>query len=302
MSDKDTSALTNRRRASVAGAVATLLFHGLVVVVLLTLWLRYSPADLTERTWPPVDSSEVLFGGEYVMTDDLPIPDAKGQSEASGSPSDASAAPADPADTPDASAPAAPAPALTSEVSSPAKASKAETPVPASKVKPTEATPATPSPSQSTPTQAEIEAARRREQEAREKQVKEQVASNMKFKKNGSSGSSTGDSSTPGGNPGQPDGNASTGALSGKPGVSLNGRTIASWKEPPSAPMGTITIRVTVNRQGIVTDASYASGTGPAATSTSARNSCVAAARASRFSVDTSAPPAQTGTITYHFR
>ena len=284
-----------------AGAAATLLFHAAVVGVLLMLWLKYSPADTTERTWPPVDSSELLFGGEYVMTGDVPLPDISGESAPSAASGETSAADSHVNDASDDITPPAPAPVLTSSASSPAKATKPETPVTETKVKPSEATPATPSPAKSTPTQAEIDAAKKREQEALEKKMKENVAANMKFKKGNGSGSSDNASSS-GGNPGQPNGNSNTGALSGQPGVNMNGRTLASWKQPASGPMGTITIRVTVNRQGAVTEASYSSGTGPAATSTAARNSCLAAARASRFSVDTSAPPTQTGTITYHFR
>ncbi len=52
--------------------LATLLFHVIVVVILASLYLRYSPSEQAERKWPPVDSSEVLFGGEFVMTGDSP--------------------------------------------------------------------------------------------------------------------------------------------------------------------------------------------------------------------------------------
>ena len=298
--------MTSRpRKSAVAGVVATLLFHAIIVVVLLMLWLRYSPADLTERTWPPVDSSELLFGGEYVMTGDFPVATPDGAApDAAASEAAPEAGDAAEADASDDITPPAPAPVLTQEKPSPAKATKAETPPPASKARPSDTTPATPNTAKSTPTQAEIEAARRREQQAREEQAKANVAANMRFGKGQvATGSNNSSSNTAqGGSPGQANGNAATGALSGQPGVSMNGRTLAAWKQPSSAPMGTITIRVTVNRQGAVTEAVYASGTGPAATSQSARQSCVSAARASRFSVDETAPASQTGTITYHFR
>ena len=58
------------RRNQLIALLATVLFHAAVVVVLLTLCLRYSGAESNERVWPPVDSSEVLFGGEYVMVGD----------------------------------------------------------------------------------------------------------------------------------------------------------------------------------------------------------------------------------------
>ena len=104
------------------------------------------------------------------------------------------------------------------------------------------------------------------------------------------------------GSAGSPNGNATVGAVSGSPGFNLKGRTLADWHRPASAPLGTITIRVSVNRQGKVTSASYLSGTGAAAASQSARQSCIAAARQSQFSVDEDAPASQTGTITYNFK
>ena len=58
------------RRNHLIALLATVLFHAAVVVVLLTLYLRYPGSERNERTWPPVDSSEVLFGGEYVMVGD----------------------------------------------------------------------------------------------------------------------------------------------------------------------------------------------------------------------------------------
>lgn len=255
--------------------MATLLFHGAVLAVLMALYLRYSPAEQADRTWSPVDSSEVLFGGEYVMVGDTPEQADNSDSPATESPEQA------PAPQPVAEAientgtPApAPAPAVTTERPSPAKAPKAK-------------------PEQPTgPTKAEREAAERarREQEAREN-----IASRVNFGKTGSKGKGEGKS-------GQTNGNSDSGAASGKPGFSLNGRTIEAWQTPPGAPLGTITVSVTVDRQGRVTNAVYASGTGAAAANTHARSACVSAARGSRFSVDLNAPAAQKGTITYHFK
>lgn len=63
---------SDNNRHRLIALFATVAFHVLVVVVLLTLYLRY-PGEADEaRTWPPVDSSEVLFGGEYVMIGDRP--------------------------------------------------------------------------------------------------------------------------------------------------------------------------------------------------------------------------------------
>ena len=265
---------SSSRRTHLIAMLLTVLFHAVIAVVLLTLCLRYTPEDEAERTWPPVDSSEVLFGGEFVMTGDSPE-----LSESADEPA--------PAEVADATPPAPlaeaventgtpsprPAPVITSERPSPAKVVKE--------------TPAEPT----GPSKAEIEAA---ERARREEETRQKIASQVKFGSAGTGASGTGKA-------GSPDGNSTTGSLSGTPGFNLKGRSIASWQTPPSAPLGTITVRVSVNRQGQVTDASYQSGTGAAAANTTARANCVRAARASRFSVDADAPAIQTGTITYRF-
>lgn len=255
--------------------LVTLLFHALVVVMLATLCLRYSPVQEAERTWPPVDSSEVLFGGEFVMTGDAPE-----HAESADEPAPAEVAevtpPAPQAESTVNTGTPAPktAPVVSTERTSPAKVVKETVKEPTG------------------PTKAEIEAAERAK---REEETRQKIASKVQF---GSAGSG----STGAGKAGVTDGNSSTGALSGTPGFSLKGRTLDSWQTPPSAPLGTITIRVSVNRQGQVTEASYQSGTGAAAANTAARANCVKAARASRFSVDADAPAVQTGTITYRFK
>ena len=220
--------------------LATLLFHVIVVVILASLYLRYSPSEQAERKWPPVDSSEVLFGGEFVMTGDSPE-----LAESSQEPAPAEVheptppAPQAPSVENTGTPAPTPAPVVTSERPSPAKVIK-ETPK-----EPTG------------PTKAEIEAAERAKREA---ETRQQIANKVQFGKSGT---------------------GSTGQ--GKAG-------------------STITVKVSVNRQGQVTEASYQSGTGAAAANASTRQNCVNAARASRFSVDNDAPAIQTGTITYRFQ
>lgn len=263
----------NRRNRLVA-VIATVAFHAAVVVVLLSIYLHYDGAEDPDRTWPPVDSSELLFGGEYVMVGDRPEYAQSTQSPAPSS-NDVAELPSSDAEALDNSGtPADPAPVVTSERPSPQK------------VKPQ------PTPEQSGPSKAEKEA----EERAKREQEKRQAIANRV----GANFAGTGGSEQ--GNAGSPDGNADMGAVSGTPGHNLKGRTIAHYERPPRGPLGTITIRVSVNREGEVTSASYASGTGQAATSAKTRQNCIAAARASRFSVDRSAPVSQTGTITYRFK
>lgn len=252
----------------------TVVFHAAVAVLLFTLYLRYSPEDQLSRTWPPVDSSEVLFGGEYVMIGDTP----------------------EQADNSDASAPAevsetTPPSPLAEALENTGKPAPQPAPVVSSQ-RPSPAKVIAEPPAESTgPSKAEIEAAERAK---RQEETRQKIASQMKF---GSAGAGADGQ----GKAGSPDGNSTTGVLSGTPGFNLKGRSLASWQTPPSAPLGTITVRVSVNRQGQVTEASYQSGTGAAAANTAARDNCVRAARASRFSVDSNAPAIQTGTITYRF-
>ncbi len=255
--------------------LATLLFHVIVVVILASLYLRYSPSEQAERKWPPVDSSEVLFGGEFVMTGDSPE-----LAESSQEPAPAEVheptppAPQAPSVENTGTPAPTPAPVVTSERPSPAKVIK-ETPK-----EPTG------------PTKAEIEAAERAKREA---ETRQQIANKVQFGKSGTG-------STGQGKAGSTNGNSSTGALSGTPGFNLKGRTMDLWSKPQPGPLGTITVKVSVNRQGQVTEASYQSGTGAAAANASTRQNCVNAARASRFSVDNDAPAIQTGTITYRFQ
>lgn len=267
--------MTPSRRNHLIAMLATLLFHAVVVVILVSLYLRYSPAEEATRIWPPVDSSEVLFGGEFVMTGDSPELAESSQEPAPAEVNEPTPPAPQAPSVENTGAPAPnPAPVLTSGRPSPAKVIK-ETPD-----KPTG------------PSKAEIEAAERAKREA---ETRQKIASKVQFGK-------TGTGSTGKGKAGSPDGNSSTGSLSGTPGFNLKGRTMDSWSKPKPGPLGTITIKVSVNRQGQVTDASYQSGTGAAAANASTRQNCVNAARASRFSVDNDAPAIQTGTITYRFQ
>lgn len=262
------------RRNQLIALLATVLFHAAVAVVLLTLCLRYSGSESNERVWPPVDSSEVLFGGEYVMVGDRQEM-AASTNEPAPAEAEAQEAPAPEAEAlVNSGEPAQPAPVVSSERPSPAKVEKK------------------PAPEKTGPTKAEIEAAERakREQEARQA-----IASKVQFGQKSTGGNGSGKA-------GSADGNATVGAVSGSPGFNLKGRSLADWHTPPAGPLGTITVRVTVNRQGKVTSASYSSGTGAAAASQSTRQSCINAAKMSQFSVDNDTPVSQTGTITYNFK
>ncbi len=260
----------NRRRS--ISLLSTVLFHAVIVVALLLIYLRFPGSEDNERTWPPVDSSEVLFGGEYVMIGDSPeladnssdLAPAEAEAESAVSPEVESLE--------NSGEPAPPAPVITSNRPSPAKAEPK------------------PAPEKTGPTKAEREAA---EKAKREQERSAAISNRVKFDKQGAGG-------TGAGNAGQPDGNSTVGAVRGTPGYNMKGRTLAKW-ENPRGPLGEITVNVTVNRQGRVIKAEYGSGKGAAASDRTARQSCISAALRSQFSVNNDAPAQQKGTITYSF-
>lgn len=267
------------QKSHLIALVLTVLFHAAVVALLCAVYLTYSPSEDADRTWPPIDSAEILLGGEYVMIGDTPEP-TPSQS--------ASPAPAEPQ-------PAPPAPQAESRVNSGEPAPQPAPVISSTRPSPAKAEVPEVKPEKTGPTKAEIEAAERAK---REEETRNRIASKVQFGKPGTSTSGSGSGKT-----GSPNGNSNTGAVSGQAGFNLGGRSIASWATPPKGPLGSITVSVGVDRHGRVTQASYHSGTGAAAASAQARANCIAAAKRSTFSVALdAAEPIQHGTITYNFR
>ncbi len=263
-------AMTDDKNKATA-AVATVAFHAVVALLLIWLGLTYS-GTTRKHDWPPADTSELLMEGEYVKLGETPVPNV--------SPKKTHAAddrkPAAPPEADDRSDAGEPAPSTP-----PVQTSKVESPV---KVKPE------PVPEKSGPTQAELEAQAKAKREA---ETQQRINQRVSFGKS-NSGKATG-------NPGSPNGNASSGALSGKPGFSLAGRTLEKWSAPRGRETGVIVVSVRVDREGKVVEATYRSGSGAVSTDDGARRSCEQAAMASRFSVDANARAEQMGTITYRF-
>lgn len=258
--------MINRNRRRTIAAIATVAFHAAVLAVMVCLFLSYDPASEPVREWPPADSSEILLGGEYVMTGDIPEPGhqdepAPEQSEAA----EASSPAPDP--TP---APPAPEPVLTANEPSPAKAK----------------------PSEESRQKAD---ARKAEEEKRLAEQKKQQEAAAAINSRVSFGKGSGQS-------GQPDGNSATGAVSGVSAAGLGNRTAVALPQPPRGPMGSIVIAIKVDRDGNVTSASYSSGTGAAAANADARRQCIAAAKRARFSASTTSPATQSGTLTYVYK
>lgn len=261
----------NNKIRRVAAAV-TLMVVAVAIVVILCLKLRYNP--LEERRWPPEDTSELLFEGEYVMAGDVAVPE---QSEPSRIPEQKMAPAQEAQDIANGGEQAPePAPLVASERNSPMKVAPK------------------PKPEKTGPSKEELE---RREQEKREREMAREINNRMKFGTTSASDAGKGTA----GKSGSPNGNAASGALSGTPGTSLSGRTLESWQKPSSTASGIVKVRVKVDASGRVVDVAYSGGSGAAAASAAIRKSCVAAARNSRFSVAQDGGQMQSGTITYRF-
>lgn len=65
--------MDSSRKDRILAAMITLLVTVAAVIVLCFCSLRFPPKDWEERH-PPEEESELLFGGEYVMLGDLPVP------------------------------------------------------------------------------------------------------------------------------------------------------------------------------------------------------------------------------------
>lgn len=72
--------MENNRRHRAIAAAATLLFHALLIAALVAGVLRYS-SEHDQPEWPPADSSEILFGGEFVMVGDQGASEAEAAAE-----------------------------------------------------------------------------------------------------------------------------------------------------------------------------------------------------------------------------
>lgn len=266
----ENSVHTDGNRSRLVALAVTAILCVLVCVMLAMLSLDYTSITVSEKSCR--DSSEILFGGEYVMTGDIPLPELNENISS-----------------------------LSEKVPVPAVEGITDAGV---------TDKATPSSLVASRHESEIKTVsntdnseslnKEREEQAR-KRREEETAANIS--KRVSFGVSSGSGEVfASGKSGSPDGNAPVGDLSGMPGTSLNGRTLASWSKPSATATGTIVVSVRVSRDGRVLRASYISGDGAVASSVSARRSCEQAARQSRFSVDMNAAAEQTGTITYRFK
>lgn len=268
--------MSESQRDQLIALAGTALVVILIVLALVLVHYRVDISAPDDRKWPPVDSSEIVFGGEFVKLGDMPFP--LEETDNSPMPDDSPSDPAvDGTDLADGADAVAEAPALVTSANE-------------STMKVTEK----PRPEKTGPTKEELaerERVRRQKEEAeKQAKIKDRMKSGFSNSKKGT------------GEAGSPNGNSDSGALSGLAGHDLRGRTAEAWGRPTSTLSGTVRIKVRVNRKGQVTGTpEYIGGTGPAAANAGVRRSCIAASRQSRFSVDMEAPAEQTGVITWRF-
>ena len=263
------------QKNKIAAFAATVLIHAALLLILLYSCLTYPPTDepipIAEMT-----KEEILFGGEFVMLGDNPWNetslDPAAQPESAENAEEVAVTENDMRDAGEAND--KPKQLVTTEKESPMKvAKKKETEKSKGATKSQEAE------------QEKIRA----QQNAQKQQINERVSF-------GKAGASTGSA-------GSPNGNATTGARAGKPGVGgLDGYTLESWGRPSSGVDGSVTIRVVVNARGKVTSAYYSKGSGSAAASAAVRESCRQASLASQFSVPQNTTQSAIGYITWNFK
>lgn len=262
----------NRRIA----LLSTLVFAALTALVVSLLKLSYNPSEAP--TWPPVDSAELLFAGEFVQVGDIPEPvnpdhTATADNDGSDQPT------ADGEDMTEAG-PVAPEPPATT-------VSKQPSPM---KVK--EQKPAEPGASKANDKPA---AEPKREQ----KQPERIPLKTVDFNKNKGKASNSGAA-------GSPDGNATQGALSGSVGYQMSGRSITVSAPSVSSKNEKlegkrVVITIFANPEGRLIGTPTIDAKRTTVGDAIVRRRCLEKAAQAKVSPNPDAPKSQQGTIIFNF-
>lgn len=266
--------MTESSKYRIIAFAVTVAIFAIAIALLFLVRLSFRPADGSQ--WPPVvDSTQLLFADEYVEIEPLaPVPNTGGR------PDDGASAPnPDANDLYNAGAKA--------EEVSPLTSSTVESPV---KVTPKEPqAPAGPS----------AEELAEQERQRREQQASEEAKNRV-----GRIGKIAGAKGDGEGSVGEGTGEATKrGSLRGSAGgYGLGGRGVTVSADGIDCPNpGKVTVKIWVNKQGVVTKAEIVPGS-TTITDGSVRNACLARARAAKVSPKNDAPDEQIGTITFNFK
>lgn len=265
--------MKGKDKDKIIGIIATVVFHAVLIIALVfaCLYYSYPPKDADERLLPKRE--DVLFGGEYVMIGDAELPSSEDFAQKSPETAEVSEQPTIEGNDMENSG-------ETGENASNLVEQGGESPMKTTKKS-----------EKSGATEAEMR--EEAERIKRQKETAEKISKRVSF--GNTSGKSTGKS-------GSVEGNSTTDVASGAPGVSgLEGYTLSSWGRPSSPVHGTVNIKVRVNARGKVISASYAGGSGSAASNAAVRRSCEQASLQSQFSVPNSTTTEGVGIITWRF-
>lgn len=270
--------MNNRNKNEMASALITLLLMAVVLCVLVFSHLHYQyPPENGKELQADLQQDSIMFGGEYVMLGNTPEPNPSEDMD-NEQPEQAEEVAEKPStegeDLEDAGQPAKqPKPLVQSKQESPMKVKE-------KKVEKKQKT---------GPSEEQIA---QKEKEKRNKNAVNSKIANA-FGKSGGSGK---------GKQGSPDGNSSSGSLTGKPGIGgLVGYTLEYWGRPHSQWTGTVVVKVRVNTRGRIIEAHCVGGTGGAYAHPSVRRYCEQETLKSAFSVPKNTTTEGVGTVTWRF-
>lgn len=264
----------DERKYRVIGIVLAIAFHAGVVAFMVFTHLTSSEAEDSQRL-AQMEKTEIAFGGEeYVQFGDIPEP---GHDD--GEAADAAAAdePAEAGSDDDNSGVSGDGEALVTNRNSSSAAVVEKK-------------------KQNGPSEADL---RRQEEQARIKREREEQ---QKEKNKISSRTSSAFNRTGGGGSGtsgSPEGNATSGALSGAPGHDLGEHYRLSAQSYSCKKSGTLRISIVVRRDGTITQAKYAGGSGEAAADASIRRMFEDRTKRLRFTITGEVPAEKRGVITW---
>ena len=268
--------MDSQKKSRIIAFISAITIHVLILLITFFVAIEHTSAEMDDAEWPPRDSSEILFGGEYVMLGDMAQPEDESNQELPA-PSNEEVETVEADDLSNAGPQAQSSQVVTSTQESSMKVeSKPETP-PGS-------------------TKEELEAAEKaRIEKEKQEQIKNQMANVFASKSKNTDANGKGKA-------GQADGNSETGAISGAPGDSVSGRTLEYWVKTSSTKTGSVVVTVKVAPDGTVKSPKATGGSGAAYADLDIRSRCEQDSKKCRFPVAKDETREQPATIIWNFK